>query len=67
MDRLAEDQGLHLCRPPCKTGSGRYTDGVTWKRPRKWDTRRVPKEETRGFQTVETTGFFKSGDRLPQG
>ena len=29
MDRLAEDQGLHLCRPPCKTGSGRYTDGVT--------------------------------------
>ena len=30
MDRLAEDQGLHLCRPPCKTGSGRYTDGVTW-------------------------------------
>ena len=30
LDRLAEDQGLHLCRPPCKTGSGRYTDGVPW-------------------------------------
>ena len=30
LDRLAEDQGLHLCRPPCKTGSGRYTDGVSW-------------------------------------
>ena len=30
LDRLADDQGLHPCRLPCKPGSGRYTDGVTW-------------------------------------
>ena len=30
LDRLAGDQGLNLCRPPRKPGSGRYTDGVTW-------------------------------------
>ena len=30
LGRLAEDQGLHLCRPPFATGSGRYTNGVTW-------------------------------------
>ena len=29
LDRLAEDLGLHLCRPHCKTGSGRYINGVT--------------------------------------
>ena len=28
------------------------------KRPRKRDTRRVPKEETRGFETMETTGCY---------
>ena len=30
LDRIAGDQGLNLCGPPCKPGSGRYTDGVTW-------------------------------------
>ena len=28
--RLAGDQGLNLCRPSCKPGSGQHTDGVTW-------------------------------------
>ena len=30
LDRLAEDQRLHLCRPRCKTVSDRYTNGLTW-------------------------------------
>ena len=30
LDSLAEDQGLYLCRPSCKPGSGQHTDGVTW-------------------------------------
>ena len=30
LDRPVEDQGLRLCRPPCKPESGRYTDGVAW-------------------------------------
>ena len=67
LDRLAEDQGLHLCRPPYKTRSGRYTDGVTWETAAQEEHKEVPNEEARGFKTVETTGFFKSGDRLPQG
>ena len=30
LDRLAGDQGLHLCRPPCKPRRRRYIGGVTW-------------------------------------
>ena len=64
LDRLPEDQGLHLCRPPCKPGSGQYTDGITWKTTA--EAGQGFGRVTRGFKTVET-GFFESGDRLPQG
>ena len=65
LDRLAGDQGLNLCRPPRKPGSGRYTDGVTWEMAAQAGKQGGCERVTRGFEKMET-GFFKSGDRLPQ-
>ena len=68
MDRLAGDQGLHLLRPPCKTGSGRYTDGVTWETAaqagRKELLRREPEDSKRlrpAYSRVET-GCLRGGN-----
>ena len=67
LDRLAKDKGLHLCRPPPKTGSGRYTDGVTWETAAQEGHNGGLRGNSRLQNNGDIPGFFKSGDRLPRG